>query len=326
MSTPYALLPNPKTGELVIAYRDDLDMDVYDADDELVGEATLQNYGREYNECQETTGYTRGHCPKGVRPKLQGMGFGTVIYTALVAATYQGQKQRWRRFRLPETGEGICSSPGTRSQEADAWWDAAVGKFGIAKREEDSSSYEQINDSGSSCTCTCSRICDTYTMRSARKNNLIVALFHGVSDAEYAEDINDTGDWIVESKTALAALDLRAFRERVSVVSEGAQVFSRMVLNLAAEELSKPDFEALFTRFVAGVSYVNEELDPRPNPRRKRRTMKTLRTRNGIPYVQHPIARPNPTPTQAEVERALERQAELFKKNGWDKFADDPGL
>jgi len=124
----------------------------------------------------EMSGLIRVHTPSGVRPK--GAGYGTSLYTALCLGARAPEfaehlPSAAKADLLRHSWPGVSSQPGGRSEEANAWWDAAISR-GIAGRE-----CIDTGDDEDDCTEV-----DLYRFRSVRRNHLLVAAFAFVMGRE----------------------------------------------------------------------------------------------------------------------------------------------
>lgn len=90
----------------------------------------------------DATGYPRVHTPHGVKPT--GKGYGTSLYSALCMGAYLTNHELVE-IGMKVHGDGISSAEADRSREADAWWDAALGR-GLTEKDvtEDTEKEENV--------------------------------------------------------------------------------------------------------------------------------------------------------------------------------------
>ena len=141
----FGILVNPKDGGLFYAVRDfnGADVTVFDMTDRHptinslsgswigMGHFHTALEEDEPDPAETLSKYPRVHTPMGVKRK--GEGLGTVLYSALCFAAYLNHKKHIRFNILRSAAKpGISSTSSTRTESTDAWWKAAVSKYGIA--------------------------------------------------------------------------------------------------------------------------------------------------------------------------------------------------
>jgi hypothetical protein len=77
------------------------------------------------------TGLPRVHTPDGVKPRNQG--YGTALYSALCLGAHLTYSEHVD-IGMKVKGDGVCSDTRDRSEEADAWWRAALAR-GLTREE-----------------------------------------------------------------------------------------------------------------------------------------------------------------------------------------------
>jgi len=126
------------------------------------------------NEATRLSGFLRVHTPTGVVPR--GAGYGTALYTGLLVGAViddfiaDVDPTMSEMNHLPGgSWPGISSKPGTRSKDAEDWWEASIHR-GLASRE--CAEVEEDPDEPEDC----SEI-DLYPLRTALRFKLIPASF-----------------------------------------------------------------------------------------------------------------------------------------------------
>lgn len=316
----HAWIVNPKTGELFAGFADSRgDVKVLAVDGEVVATGTLRNLGKQYNQCESSTGYPRVHTPDGVSKSRRGGGIGTVLYTALVCAAYSANDLG---INVREDGAGICSSTYSRSVDADAWWDRAVDRYGIASRSE---SEEEIECEGYD-VCIGKRSCDVYTYSKANKAGLVVMLNSIEEEVSFANSITAASaeNTHVANPTALAALNtgsiLATFGE--TRMNEAFKLMAFLEESAKLADVSARNREAMRTRFLAGVDGHAPVTGLEGTMTRENPSPKTRRTPKGYVVTRYGSVRRNPE-DPAAVDAAVERAVDLRKKLGWGPWLDE---
>lgn len=311
----YALVVNPRNGELFQALqsdRDNQDFLLHDMGNGFVGEGYFQGKGRsEYTTCEETTSYPRVHTPGGVTRK--GTGLGTCLYTGLAVAAAHNQTDNgdWLEIKVAVDGAGVGSNA-HRSKEAAKWWDQAVNKFSIARRK-----YNAVYEDD--------EFCDVYSYRSAVHNHLVVAIEQA---DELPEDLLPEnrprnvyevprGGLRLVDKEALAGVNMGSLRDMIGrrLSEERASLLAAELLRLGlTAKLPQTTLERMVRQYSAGF---DESIVPeyvRRNP-----TMKTKI--KSVPKIyKHKGTRSNPAPTKEQIKADVKALREQREKNGWNKF------
>lgn len=178
----FGLLINPRNSEVIFAARTMSAIEKWTRDIKIYRTGTAQYLGGGYfddehdfmayaeattdpNFTSDATGYPRVHVSHGVVIPRQG--YGTALYTALCLAAHLNWTRRLRFYVNPSgIYDGISSSPASRSEDADTWWDTAMF-HGIAYQVEACAPYIEKLD-----PC---EICNIYEYRLAFEKQYVIA-------------------------------------------------------------------------------------------------------------------------------------------------------
>jgi len=240
---------NPRNGQPVLIEWDGERVDIYRWKPDKGDDVSREGRGyfeRGSDEGAELSNYPRVHTPSGVSTK--GQGFGTTLYTGLCLVAHGAAEGKWR---IPpyEDGDGISSTPGTRSAAAEGWWDKAV-ELNVAIREEYASQREDVevavdpddiecmdedtlraavdaHDGGSvgltyvnslNVDIEVSRDVDVMHYERAYESNLVMVYFDDIIDMHFADegDIREVWQHLVE----VDGYDIGEFDEDVFVAMD----------------------------------------------------------------------------------------------------------
>lgn len=281
----FGLVVNPRDGRLYLAVGsiESGHVTVCDTAARRMGNGYLdKDPDSKYAASAEVTGFPRVHTPDGVTGK--GSGLGTVLYTALCARAHLGAQDM---LDLPKGmpgrgGDGISSETASRSAAADAWWDRARERFGLAQEVkgcvdetfggEQEVSAATIRDAlgkkfgvdpkqitlgeyelrASGYYQDCDRVFDAYPYANARDAHLVVALVNSEYEEPKLTGI-DPGNVVEVDPLALAAVNVAALRPTVG--NEGVAARQLGWLLAVAEHAKVPakDRDQMRLRFLAGV-------------------------------------------------------------------------
>jgi hypothetical protein len=254
------IVVNPKLNKPLLATAAGQGVEISALDDEYwtdVGEG----YYAEDDPATSVTGLVRVHTPSGLTSGYAGKGYGTSLYTALCLGS--GKRSdvkrifgRDRQYSLYSTYDGISSMSGTRSSDADIWWDRAV-ELGLARAgtHEDTNEDVDLSYEASSClsgndyseggtitdvtsatgTVETSVEANTYDFETASEHNLIVASFvfeYGSDKQQKLPTVDALWKLVQENPgnvqsvdaEALLALDLRGMdKDAINLIGMLAQ-------------------------------------------------------------------------------------------------------
>lgn len=176
MTPFFALLVNPRTGVLYQAVKGRLaEIKIKPVIGSEAGAGSLNSIDEEA--CEEATGFPRSHVYEVER---QGIGLGTVVYTALTCAAFDVKELG---LRTNVNGPGVSSSPEDRTDDASAWWSNAEAR-----------GLTTVVDGF-----------DAYAYDSAVSHHLVVAKPTSLKHGSVLEAVNDL-EFI--DRAALAGVDL----------------------------------------------------------------------------------------------------------------------
>ncbi len=230
------ILINPRTFEPRVAYQHKTGVyftslgGTKEAGD---GSLELEDYMPQTPE-EQASGYARSHVNR-VREKNNGDG--TVMYTALGLATERIVAGEVRETRVPARA-GVCSVPRgggledtPRWHQAEAWWDNARTKYGLAHRivvPDPRFRGEGLVE------------VDVYPFERALAANLVGCIFGGVEVSLSGPPFNPS-DVVSVNPNVLLAMDL----SRVQGRKKTMELFTELMRRAG---ISSADIDALFAR------------------------------------------------------------------------------
>lgn len=309
----FAILVNPRDATLHHGFLDYNKVKLYSLDNTHQGQGYFNDGNSKYRVASDVTGLPRVHTPSGVREG--GTGLGTVLYTALCTAAHL-RFENVLGFEADVDGDGISSQEGTRSKSAEAWWENAKERYGLAHlvegeveeefdrcfsrgiREWVEQALANSLEGAASVDVDHYELCaggtanilaqaDAYPWENATKRHLVVALYRGDESAEEPE-ATDPGAWELVSREALVSANLAEF---AGSRDEGMRAVLGWLLAFGkAGGLSARELDLLRLRAAYGV-----DLDPstwegfgpeayealRENPARRVLGRGSVRRRNG---------------------------------------------
>lgn len=346
----FAVLVNPRDGRLYTAVSAAQETGTYACDlaGRSVGNGYLETRVTSLDAASATaTGLPRAHTTDGA--VSVGQGLGTVLYTALCARAHVGATNALALPpRMPARGgDGISSETQTRTADADAWWQRARERFGLAREVRGCAQYpfagiQSVPDRAARSALAaafgvpdgsvnlknfrfeahgsyeqCGLTFDVYPYASAREAHLVA----GVTEPRHEgrvrlADLDPTA--LAElDPGALAAVNVAALRE---ALDDDAAARALAWLLATAEHAGVPaaDRDRMRLRFRAGVdvaaSGTGRALAARENPARLRvvRLAPSLRANPG-----------RASASDAAVGAAARNLQALRGELGWDFFVDD---
>jgi hypothetical protein len=305
----FALVVNPRDGELIQAIQSSKDSDVIFTADMAGKNAGKGYFGarmhRAYNTCEEFTGFPRAHTEGGVPRK--GKGLGTALYTSLVVAAAHNQNPsgEWLNIEVNVLGLGICSNS-QRSRSASAWWDRAVYQFGLARRATLSPCEEDCET------------CDSYSFASALANHLIVAIENDPSStyesAMHAESL------VLVDPYALLGVNFGLLRSSLEEREQYREFSQSFVWRLWSLGMRAGIPQAMIERMMRQYSdgYDEELESPYGYVRENPSAGTMLRSRPKVYGRRGP--RQNPTVSPEQMASDVQALRAIREANGWNKF------
>lgn len=267
--------------------------------------------GKQYLSATELTGYPRAHTPNGVR--VEGMGYGTCLYTALVMLTAAASENDLKIDDCAGSGRAICSSAGTRSDEADRWWHAALRR-GLSTRERgDDAHGDEV-------------VADVFRLGAARSYNLIAV--RTTYDGDMKDWSRDAfpGDGTPTERNRTAILALNVSKQDPIMVGQ-------LALQAQSSGARPAEITRMLMRNKFGVDVMHPPHDPlhgAPSATQRRRNRGPAPDPEPNPpptmpaYQRTPVV-PIPTPSQqSKLRDASAELEELRRELGWYELADLP--
>jgi hypothetical protein len=209
--------------------------------------------GNEYSLSAELSGYPRIHAIPGVRRKFRKeKGWGVCLYTAAAIAAKMGASNAIKLDIAVGNKPGVSSIIGTRSKEADAWWQKAHAR-----------GMTQVRRFCVGTPKTCGDV-DLYTYASADKLGLIVSTGEAPPSNSHFSLATDSALAKANSNIRLAPLlaaDVGCLKHAQSKKMGNASM-ERILKLLELGGGSSTDAEMLIERFEAGADASTARKNP----------------------------------------------------------------
>ena len=286
---------------------------IYMTDGKYMGQGYFDsetNYRTEsYAFSTMATGFPRAHTPSGV--KVEGGGFGTVLYSALCLASHIDWIGEVITPDLAENGiyDGISSMPRVsppykRSEEAEAWWSAAKMRFNLA--------YEVM---ATNTVTGVSKSCDVYEYKTLLASNMVVAWSKSGPEISSFSEARASNEFSYDAKGdgKRTATGNRKALVNMNVSTLSLSVFTKFLEMAIGSGATKKELDGMEHRFAT-------KTDIKWNPNRSRRSSKTAAS-SGLSWIASGQTREG-LMRAAEMPEEYERLAQERLDLGWP-FMDD---
>ena len=254
----------------------------------------------------------RAHTPSGV--KVEGGGFGTVLYSALCLASHIDWIGEAVAPDLAENGiyDGISSMPRVsppykRSEEAEAWWSAAKMRFNLA--------YEVM---ATNTVTGVSKSCDVYEYKTLLASNMVVAWakngpkIHSFSEARASNSFSYDG----KGDGKRTAPGNRKALVNMNVSTLSLSVFTKFLEMAIGSGATKKELDGMEHRFATKT-----DIKWNPNKPRKAPVRRETAASSGLSWIASGQTREG-LMRAAEMPEEYERLAQERLDLGWP-FMDD---